>query len=123
MLYTEYMGFFALRRAGMTAEQLSMIAGVVLSLAFSYVPGLKTWYAALEGTQKRLVMLCVLLASALGIFGLSCAKLWVMVACSQQGALQLVEIFFTALISNQATFLITPVKQAAGDTPEYEWRR
>jgi hypothetical protein len=111
----------------MTAEQLSMIAGVVLSLAFSYIPGLKDWYASLEGTRKRLVMLGVLLISALAVFGLSCARLWIVVSCDQAGAIQLVTNFVAALISNQATFLISPQPAGSGRAAQqlgtdYEWR-
>ena len=44
-----------------TPEFLAAVAGVVLSLAFSYVPGLRDWYEALAGEFKRLIMAGVLL--------------------------------------------------------------
>ena len=37
----------------MTAEQLIAIAGAILSLAFSYIPGLKTRYEPLSDELKR----------------------------------------------------------------------
>ena len=40
----------------MTAEELASIAGIVLSLLFSYIPGLKDAYDGLDGDYKRLVM-------------------------------------------------------------------
>ena len=55
---------------------LVMIAGVVLSLAFGYVPGLREWYAALDGVRKAQVMACVLLASAVGVFAAACYSPW-----------------------------------------------
>ena len=53
---------------------LVMIAGVVLSLAFGYVPGLREWYAALDGVRKAQVMAGVCLASAVGVFAASCCS-------------------------------------------------
>lgn len=38
----------------MNADFLSMIAGVLLSLLFSYMPGASDWYGALDGVHKRL---------------------------------------------------------------------
>lgn len=92
----------------MSPELLASVGGVVLSLAFSYIPGLDTWYAALDGKAKRLVMLGVLFATALAVFGLSCAKLWVSVTCDQAGAIELVKAFIMAMVANQATFLMSP---------------
>ena len=37
----------------MTAEQLIAIAGAILSLTFSYIPGLKTRYEPLGDEMKR----------------------------------------------------------------------
>ena len=37
----------------MTAGQLIAIAGAILSLAFSYIPGLKTRYEPLGDEMKR----------------------------------------------------------------------
>jgi len=93
----------------MTVETLSSITGIVLSLAFSYVPGLKGWYEGLGGEWKRLVMAGLLLAVACGIYGLSCLALFdVKVTCDTAGALKLVELFILALVSNQAAYLISP---------------
>lgn len=40
----------------MTSDELAAVAGVVLSLAFSYVPGLSGWFDGLRGEYKRLIM-------------------------------------------------------------------
>ena len=40
----------------MDDTQLSLFAGALLSLAFSYVPGLNTWFDGQEPTTKRLIM-------------------------------------------------------------------
>lgn len=92
----------------MTSEQLGSIAGVVLSLVFSYVPGVRDQFAALETTVKRLIMAGLLLLVAVGALALSCANVVPAVECSQAGAVTLIETFIAALVANQAAFLISP---------------
>ncbi len=92
----------------MTTEQLSAIAGVLLSLAFSYVPGLSGKFDTLEPTGKRLVMAGLLLLVAVAAFGLSCSKVVDAVACDKPGALGLVSAFIAALVANQGAFLLSP---------------
>lgn len=92
----------------MTMELLASIAGSLLSLAFSYIPALKQKFDLLDGTYKRLVMLCVLLISAAGVFGLSCLKIIDSVSCDHAGALGVVKVFIAAMIANQTTYAISP---------------
>ena len=94
----------------MNSEQLAAVAGLVLSLAFSYVPGLSDWYGALEATRKRLVMAGLLLVVTVGVFGFSCGGLANIVTCDKAGAWALVNAFIAALVANQATYQITPRK-------------
>ena len=94
----------------MTAGQLAAIAGVILSLLFSYVPRLSDWYAGLDGTHKRLVMLTLLVIAAGGVLGLSCGNVVVAVTCDKAGILGLVQALIAAIIANQSTFLISPQK-------------
>lgn len=94
----------------MLSEQLAAIAGVILSLLFSYVPGVSDWYGMLEPTRKRLLMAALLLAVAGGMFGLSCAGVVDAVSCTQGGALALVNAFIAALVANQAAYMISPRK-------------
>jgi hypothetical protein len=99
----------------MTAEQISAVAGVILSLLFSYMPGLKDWFASLDGTYKRLVMIGLMLVVALAAFGLSCgglgAQFGVSISCTQEGAIGLLLAFVAALVGNQAMFLVSPKAQ------------
>ena len=92
----------------MTATELGSIAGIVLSLAFSYVPGLKGTYDKLSGDYKRLVMAALLLVTAGAVLGLSCAGMLANVECTQAGALGLLKVFIAALIANQGTYLLSP---------------
>jgi hypothetical protein len=57
----------------MTADVLSVTAAVILSLVFSYIPGLNTWYAALAKELKQLIMLALVVIVAAAAYGLACA--------------------------------------------------
>lgn len=91
----------------MTSELLSSIAGVVLSLVFSYIPGVSDWYEMLTPAIKRAVMAGLLFLVAAAIFGLSCIGLEVDVTCTAGGALGLLRLWFAALIANQSAYLIS----------------
>jgi hypothetical protein len=95
---------------GINAEGLSALAGILLSLGFSYIPGVSQRFGELAPTQKRLVMLGLLLACALGVFGLSCAQTgWLEApSCDQAGAWGLAKVFLAAVIANQAAFTVSP---------------
>ena len=91
-----------------TPESLAMLAGVVLSLLFSYVPGLSDWYGALSATIKRLIMAGLLLVVAGGAFGLACAGIITGIDCSQTGLIDVVWAFILAVIANQSTYALSP---------------
>lgn len=95
------------------AEELSALAGMVLSLGCSYLPGLSDRFAALTPTQKRLVMLGLLLTCTAGIFGLSCLRpeLTPGIVCQEGDAWSLLRVFVMALVANQAVFVVTPRKK------------
>lgn len=92
----------------MTSELLASIAGIVLSLVFSYLPGASIWFGLLEPIHKRLVMILLILVVAVAVFGLSCSGWWPTVTCDQAGIHGLIEAFVAALIANQATYLLSP---------------
>jgi len=92
----------------MKPEILAAIAGIFLSVLFSYVPGFATKYNPLDGTKKRLIMLGLLVLAAGATFGLSCAGIVKGVTCDQPGAIQLVTAFVFAMIANQGTNAISP---------------
>jgi len=92
----------------MTSETLLIILGAVLSLLFSYIPGLASWYQPLDETKKRLIMLGLLAVITVTIFGLSCTKYFEWVECSEQGAMGLLTSFIFAAMANQATNSLSP---------------
>jgi len=98
----------------MTDNLLVGIAGIMLSLAFGYVPGLSDWYSALDGVRKAQVMAVLLLAAAVGVFLAGCYSPWQAVSCDEAGMWGLVELLITALVANQATYQIavSPSKAA-----------
>ena len=94
----------------MSTDELAGTAGILISVACSYVPGLADKYAALDGTQKRLVMLLALILAAALVYGLSCANVLAVITCSQRDLAGLVRTVVLAVIANQAAYLITPAR-------------
>lgn len=97
----------------MTVETLSMIAGALLSLGFTYIPGLNAWFASKAPSTKQLVMLALLALTASGLVTLSCAGLVELplvglVTCDRAGILKMVELLILAVIANQGTDRISP---------------
>lgn len=91
----------------MTAEQLSSVAGVILSLACSYLPGLRDRFDALAPTQKQLVMGALLIVAAVGVFSGACLGVVDGIACTRTDALGLLSTLIAALVANQSVYLIT----------------
>ncbi len=100
----------------MSAEFLALVAGSVLSLLFSYIPGLNTGFAALGSEVKRLIMVGLLLGVAAAVYGLSCAgfgsAIGVEIACNQEGLVAVVTAFVLAVVANQSAYAITPKTSA-----------
>ena len=94
----------------MSTDELAGTAGILISVAVSYVPGLADKYAALDGAQKRLVMLLALVLAAALVYGLSCANVLAVITCSQRDLVGLVRTVVLAVIANQAAYLITPAR-------------
>ena len=96
----------------MSADTLSLFAGSVLSLLFSYVPGLNSKFEQLDSTYKRLAMAGLLLVVALAVVGIACAgfaaDLGLTVTCDKAGAIGVLRSFVLALAANQSTYAISP---------------
>jgi hypothetical protein len=99
----------------MTSELLASISGIVLSLLFSYVPGLSGKFAKLETGVKRLIMAGLILVVSGAAFGLSCGNIFPSVECSKEGALGLVKIVILTLVANQSIFAISPETNEVSD--------
>ena len=92
----------------MSAEQLGIYGGNVISLGFSYVPKLKDWFDKLSPDYKRLVMLGSLAAIAAGSIGLSCLGRYDAFTCDVDGAWKAGEVFILAAIANQSAYMLSP---------------
>ncbi len=102
----------------MTSTTLVAIAAAALSLIFSYLPGLNTWYAGKSDDFKKLFQVGWLLVVSVAIYGAGClpeiaSRLpFPTIACTAAGAYDLLFMFLTAVVTNQATFLLSPKAKA-----------
>lgn len=87
---------------------ISSIAGAILSLLFSYVPGLRDKFEQLSPDHKRLAMLGLLLLVVLGALGLSCINKSTAFTCDEAGLWQALEAFLAAAIANQTAYALSP---------------
>lgn len=102
----------------MNPDELSALAGIMLSLSFSYIPGIKDKFSLLDPTHKRLGMLACLCVSAAGVLYFSCSGIGAQAGSSMGGSLPagcdrrsiilLLRSLLAAIIANQATFSISP---------------
>ena len=91
----------------LTPTVLSALAGIVLSLSFTYIPKWRVYYGQLQTETKALIMLGVLAVTSAGIYAL---VHFGAVTPSQRGnGWSYFWMFLFALASNQATYTITPV--------------
>ncbi len=95
----------------LTPEVLAGLAGGLLSLAFSYVPGLSDWFAPLDSTRKSGIMALMILAVAGGAYGLSCAGVIASLPCTQDGLVRLAQIVFVTLTANQGVYKLSPQRK------------
>lgn len=100
----------------MTAETLIIVAAAILSLLFSYLPGLRERFYRLDKTGQRLVMVSLLAAIVAGVYALSCTGSGdlipgLVVTCDRAGAVALVRLFIAAVVSNQGTYALSPRKR------------
>ena len=97
----------------MTPEILAAVAGVVLSLAFSYIPNLRTGFAELAKETQQLIMLGLLFVVAAASYGLACAGILtdlfgVALTCDKAGMLGLIRALIFAIMANQGIYQLTP---------------
>lgn len=96
----------------MSADTLSLITGTLLSLFFSYVPGIHNWYTNFEPTIKRLIMLGLLLLVSVSIYGFSClgwaAEWGISITCNKTGLQTLIKQTVLAIIANQSIYSLSP---------------
>ena len=86
---------------------VAAMAGTLLSLGFSFIPGLRQAYDALSDQMKALVMLVLNIVVIVGAFGLSCWGPYSYFECTAVGAwvaVELAALVAVSLVANQAAF-------------------
>lgn len=94
-----------------TAEGLTLLAGIIISLLCSYAPGIADWYNKLNSdNQKPLVMLGFTTLAAVIVFALTCLN-WYETgyACDKQSALELLKLVAIAAVSALTTHKYSPM--------------
>lgn len=97
----------------MTPETIAASAGIILSLALSYLPVVKTWYAPLPNEQKVTVTGILLVLVTAGTLLYNCRGQFACVTTDWPLALQ---TLIAALVANQSTYLLA-VKPFKPDIP------
>lgn len=101
-----------IQEAPLTPEQLgqlvAVIAGALISLAATYIPGFNARFAAMAPEWKPLAMMGFNILAAGLIFGASCAGLAFWMVCSAEGLNSFWVLLVNMLIGNQVAFLLSP---------------
>lgn len=95
---------------GLNSDMLAGLAGVLISLGCSYLPGVSARWDALDGVWKRLTMAIMLIVVSIVIVVLSCAGVLQGVECSQNGAWAVLSALFSALTANQSAYALAGKK-------------
>jgi len=95
---------------GLNADLLAAVAGMVISLVCSYVPGIAPRWEKLSGEWKRMIMAIMLIVIAVVIVALSCAGILQGVECSQKGIWAVLSALFSALVVNQSIYALAGKK-------------
>jgi hypothetical protein len=104
----------------MTPEIIASVAGLLLSLAFAYFPGLKGQYDTLDSGRKAQVMALALFAVSAGALALSCVGWFsIPITCDKVGVETMVKAFLAALVANQGSYMlfVRPYKKDKTPTP------
>ena len=98
----------------MTNDELVAVVGIVVSLAFSYFPGLESWFGGQTPNVKRLLQLAVAVVVSGAVFGLGCAGIVDGFVCTWAGALDAARLLVVFMIANQTAYAVSPRKVGIG---------
>ena len=87
-----------------TPDAIAGIAGTLLTLAFSYLPGLKDKFEPLPASKKRLIMLGLLVLAAAGALAFTCK---LVPECYTLNWLTYLKALGTAVVLNQSVYSVT----------------
>lgn len=98
--------------SNLTPDLIVILAGLILALIFDFVPKAKAWFDTKSVEGKRLVNAAILLVVVVIVFGFNCLG-WAglvgipSVACTQEGALFMVQLFLLAIGVNYGTHAVS----------------
>lgn len=90
-----------------TVEYLAGVIGILFSMAFSFIPGLREWFDALDPWKKVGITIGLAVLVSAAVFGISCWTPYAYVTCDWAGVSKLVDVFVAYLLANQLTYVIT----------------
>ena len=86
---------------------VAAVAGVVLSLALTYIPGLRVWYAGLTSQIKSLIMLGLMVICSVTILLLAFYNILPVIHPVTWS--DVVSVVVLWMMANQATYTLAPV--------------
>jgi hypothetical protein len=105
--FTKLARFCFSLEGNMDTTLFASIAGIIISLMCSFVPGLSPRWDALDGVKKRMIMAVLMLFLAVVAVGLSCFGITDIVVCDKNGIMAVVAAFISALVANQSAYQLT----------------
>lgn len=97
----------------MTAELITLIVGILISIALEIVPGLKEEWS--DWKWKPLTMLVISVGTGLGMWALVCLAgidLKMLLDCTKQGIASALYFAFVSFVGNQTTYAVGTHKTA-----------
>ena len=93
----------------LSPENIIAITSALIAVIFARFPILRTKFAAISTEAKSGIMLGLMAIVVLGVYLLQCYG-WIDagITCDKIGLQQIVTWYVLAVISNQATYMITP---------------
>lgn len=97
----------------LTLSMISAAAGIIVSLAFTYIPKLNTWFGAQSEVYKQGFMALAGLIFSFVVFGLGCGKLITLnIPCTTIGATNVLWMWGAWVVGNQSADRASPEPQA-----------
>lgn len=93
-------------------ELLAFILAGFTAVLFDWVPGLSEWFTALSESRKKQLMIALMAAITLSIYGGVCGGVFVtQISCNSAGFSVLMQIFLLSIGINQGVHLLTKPTQ------------
>ena len=96
----------------LTPDLIVMVAGLLLAMVFDFVPKAKAWFDTKSVEMKRLINAGIMLLVVVVVFGFNCLG-WgeglgiPAVACTQEGALFMIQLFVLGIGMNYGTHAVS----------------